>query len=125
MRKPIQKPSERVAERLMAAATRAFSSKWGPLPRPVPMRVEKPAEPIFSKPADVAVNAGAAQPTAQQVAAIEQLVLDTVRQTLAQDKIAALCVTRNRAVIAAGAALAGFDVINARAVSAPVAGDAA
>jgi hypothetical protein len=73
--------------------------------------------PMFARASDAVPGAGALPLTAGQVAAVEQLVISEVRATLALDKIAALCETRNRAVIAAAAAVAGFDVINARVVS--------
>ena len=48
-----------------------------------------------------------------QLQAAEDLVLETVRTTLARDETASMVVTRMRALIAAGSALAGFAVVNA------------
>lgn len=56
--------------------------------------------------------------TRWQVRAAEKLVLAEVSKTLAREQTASLCETRNRAVITAGAALAGFERINSAVESA-------
>ena len=69
--------------------------------------------PSLVRPSDVIADLPTAPLTEWQLQATEELVVATVRETLARDETAALCITRSRAVIAASAAVAGFAVVNA------------
>lgn len=118
---------DRSTERTLASLKRAIArikaqgkataDVRGPLPMPPTLKVGEAVFPMFARAVDVEPTAGRVPLTARQVQALEQLVLDEVRATLALNKIAALCETRNRAVIAVASAIAGFDLINVRASS--------
>lgn len=85
---------DRVAEVLRVNETR------GPLPKPL-MPTACPA----AKPSEVGF-------TKWQLRQAEKLVLAEVSKTLAQERTASMVETRTRAMIAAGAVLAGFEWIN-------------